>query len=137
MTRIVARNRKAMGPKAQTIGVRVLEQLVVADVDDEQLPARPKTRGECMDGPRPCPWVGCRHNLFLDVTESGSLKFNHPGVDPTEMVDSCALDIADKGNHALEEVGKYMNLVRERVRQIEAEGLIQLRRTNADEQEAA
>ncbi len=25
---------------------------------------RPKTRGDCIDGPRPCPWVSCRHHMI-------------------------------------------------------------------------
>lgn len=28
---------------------------------------RPRTRGDCLTMPRPCPWVGCRHHLLLDV----------------------------------------------------------------------
>lgn len=28
---------------------------------------RPRTRGECKDGPRPCPWVSCRHHLLLEI----------------------------------------------------------------------
>ncbi len=34
---------------------------------------RPKTRGECASGPRPCPWVSCRHHLYLDVDKNGSV----------------------------------------------------------------
>lgn len=28
---------------------------------------RPRTRAECVDGPRPCPWVGCSQHLLLEV----------------------------------------------------------------------
>lgn len=28
---------------------------------------RPKTRGECLAEARPCPWVGCRHHLLIEV----------------------------------------------------------------------
>ncbi len=31
--------------------------------------ARPRTRGDCADGPRPCPWYRCRHHLGLEVIE--------------------------------------------------------------------
>lgn len=27
---------------------------------------------------RPCPWVGCRHHLLLEVTRSGGLSLNRP-----------------------------------------------------------
>lgn len=40
-------------------------------IDEE--PRRPRTRGECLGGYRPCPWVSCRHHLGVDVTEVGSL----------------------------------------------------------------
>ena len=59
---------------------------------------RPKTRDECLGGPRPCPLVGCRYNNFLDVSErSGSIKFNHPDREPWDVPpsESCALDVAD------------------------------------------
>lgn len=35
---------------------------------------RPKTRGDCANSPRPCPWVGCRHHLLLEVTRAGALR---------------------------------------------------------------
>lgn len=28
---------------------------------------RPKTRGDCLDEARPCPWVGCDFHLLLEV----------------------------------------------------------------------
>lgn len=28
---------------------------------------RPRTRGECLEEARPCPWVGCRYHLLLEV----------------------------------------------------------------------
>jgi hypothetical protein len=28
---------------------------------------RPRTRAECKDEPRPCPWVACKHHLYLDI----------------------------------------------------------------------
>ena len=39
------------------------------------------------------------------------------------MVESCALDVADNLGCTLDEVGKAINLTRERVRQIEMKGL--------------
>ena len=28
---------------------------------------RPRTRGDCKNLPRPCPFIGCRHNLWMDI----------------------------------------------------------------------
>ncbi len=81
---------------------------------------RPKTRGECVDGPRPCPFASCRHNLYLDVSAKGtSLKINFPDLEIWEVEESCVLDIADRGEATLKVVGAAMNITRERVRQIE------------------
>jgi hypothetical protein len=48
----------------------------------ESLPARPRDRSECRSGPRPCPWVGCRYALYVDVLPSGRLKVNFPELAP-------------------------------------------------------
>jgi len=83
---------------------------------------RPKTRGECIDGPRPCPWVGCRHHLYLDAESGrrpGNITITFPDTEPEDMEHSCSLDIADEGPHNLQQVGNVTNVTRERVRQIE------------------
>lgn len=83
---------------------------------------RPKVRGDCIAGPRPCPWVGCRYHLYLDVNpENGSIKFNFPHIDPMELEVSCSLDVTDEEGTTLDEVGAYMNLSRERIRQVEVQ----------------
>lgn len=96
------------------------------DLSEEtsQVAERPKLREDCVDGPRPCPWVGCRHHLFLDVRETGSIKFNFPdeAVEDTTRP-TCTLDLAAEGGLSLEVVGSAMNLTRERVRQIEVRAL--------------
>lgn len=89
---------------------------------------RPQTRGECPIE-RPCPWVSCRHHLYLDVDEAtGSIKLNFPDLEPEEMVESCSLDVADRGGASLAEAGAAMNVTRERTRQLEASGLRHLAR---------
>ncbi|MGO9828513.1 MAG: sigma factor-like helix-turn-helix DNA-binding protein [Myxococcaceae bacterium] len=89
---------------------------------------RPRTRAECVNGPRPCLFVSCKHNLYLDVNpETGSIKLNFPDKEIWELEHTCALDVAEKGGITLEEVGAIMNLTRERIRQVETRGLAKLR----------
>ena len=89
---------------------------------------RPVTRAECKDMPRPCPWVSCKHHLYLDVNpETGSIKLNFPDLEVWEMKETCALDVADRNGITLEEVGEIMNLTRERIRQVEVRGLLKLK----------
>lgn len=101
--------------------------------ETEPLPPRPRTRADCLDGPRPCPWVSCKHHLFLDVNEStGSIKLNFPDVDAGDLerlAETCALDVAARDGATLEEVGSLTNLTRERVRQIEVIGLSKIKRS--------
>lgn len=82
---------------------------------------RPKKRSDCVDGQRPCPWVSCRHHLYLDVSrqDPSVMKINFPHTDPLELPETCVLDVAEKGSITLDETGKYLNVTRERVRQIE------------------
>ena len=93
-----------------------------------ELARMPATRGECVDGPRPCPWQRCRYHLALEVTANGSLVHNHPGVELDELAETCALDVADAGGATLERVGELLGVVRERIRQIEALAYQRLRR---------
>lgn len=92
---------------------------------------RPVTRGDCQHGPhaeRPCPFVSCKHHLYLDVNErTGSIKLNFPDLEVWELQDTCALDVADRGGITLEEVGTIGNLTRERIRQLETRGLAKLK----------
>lgn len=93
---------------------------------------RPRTREDCLQGPhaeRPCPFVSCKHHLYLDInTKTGSIKLNFPNKEPWEMKESCALDVADREGVTLEEVGAIVNLTRERIRQLETKGLEKLRK---------
>lgn len=77
---------------------------------------------------RPCLKVSCTFNLFLDVNKTtGSIKLNFPDLEPHEMVNSCALDVADQRGITLEDVGEVLNLTRERVRQLETKGIEKLK----------
>jgi hypothetical protein len=88
---------------------------------------RPHRRDECMDAPRPCPHVSCRHHLYLDVNPAtGTIKLNFPDLEVWELGSSCALDVADAGGTAIEAVSALMNVTRERIRQIETQALTKL-----------
>jgi hypothetical protein len=102
----------------------------VEEVGDGWEPeARPSTRGECEGGVRPCPFASCSHHLYLDVNPvSGAVKLNFPHLEIWEMAETCSLDVADRGGITLEEVGAIVNLTRERVRQLERQGVMKARR---------
>ncbi len=119
--------------RSRTIAARRLNKVDFSDglAYEEELEAfRPVTRADCVDGPRPCPWISCKYHLYLDVNpRTGSIKLNFPDIEPWEMVHSCVLDIADRGPVTLEDVGRIMNLTRERIRQLEASASTKIRGT--------
>ena len=130
----VARKRsKTMSRKEMARDLR--RRRLTGQVDPEEAEliksveeTRPRTRADCVNGPRPCMFVSCKHNLYLDVNpETGSIKLNFPDKEIWELEHTCALDVAEKGGITLEEVGEIMNLTRERIRQVETRGLMKLR----------
>ncbi len=131
VTREQRRSRRKRDVRARTISVKrmtkrelELGRLLYPDVEDV---TKPKTRAECLDGERPCPFVSCKHHLYLDVSaRTGAIKLNFPDLEVWEMTETCALDVADRGGTTLEEVGAIMNLTRERIRQVEVKGLAKL-----------
>lgn len=124
------RRRRRNRTRARTISIRRLSKAELNRgrmLYPEEEYWRPKTRTECVDMERPCPFVSCKYHLYIDVHPvRGSIKLNFPDVDVWEMTETCSLDIADRGGITLEEVGEIMNLTRERVRQVETTGLAKL-----------
>jgi len=105
------------------------EESLLRDVEA----GRPRCRADCVDAPRPCLYISCKHHLYLDVNpETGSVKLNFPDKEIWELEETCALDVADRGGITLEEVGSIMNLTRERIRQVESRGLYKLRVATSD-----
>jgi len=116
---------KTFAMKRLTIAEREIYALMYP-VEPIDVP-RPQTRAECSGQARPCPWVACKHHLYLDINpETGSIKINFPDLEPWELKHTCALDVAEAGALTLEEVGQITNLTRERIRQVEALGLSKL-----------
>lgn len=110
------------------------------DSDEEVLAAHPRPlyRGDCLAGgrnaQRPCPYVSCRHHLYLEVNPTtGTIKLSFPDAEPWEIPQTCSLDVADAHDAdpeptgsrllKLEAVSECLGLTRERIRQIE-EGAI-------------
>jgi hypothetical protein len=131
VTREQRRSRRKREVRARTISVKrmtkrelELGRMLYPDVEDIE---RPKQRIDCGNGERPCPFVSCKHHLYLDVSaKTGAIKLNFPDLEVWEMNETCALDVADRGGTTLEEVGAIMNLTRERIRQVEVKGLAKL-----------
>lgn len=90
---------------------------------------RPKTRGDCAAGPRPCLWAGCRYHLLLDVTPAGTIFLADGHDDPSRLKATCALDVAESGPQTLEAIAATIGTTRERVRQIETSIVETLRHT--------
>ena len=128
----VRRRNRRTRPRSKTIAMKRMTRaelqagaLMYPPVDDVE---RPRTRAECKNEARPCPWVACKHHLYLDINpETGSIKINFPDLEPWEMEHTCALDVAEGGSKTLEEIGVITNLTRERIRQVEVRGLLKLR----------
>ncbi|RMG97291.1 MAG: DNA-binding protein [Deltaproteobacteria bacterium] len=123
--------------RPRTIAVKRLtkeESRIGALLYPERTYWRPKTRGDCANVARPCPYVSCKYHLYMDVHPTkGSIKINFPDKEVWELEHSCALDVADTGGITLEEVGEILNLTRERIRQLEAEGLRKLEAAGGSE----
>lgn len=95
----------------------------------EAVGERPRTRGDCEDGPRPCPWFECKYHLATDVVQD---RYGNREERPTRGWDwskpSCSLDLADAGPMSLRAVASLMGLKNERVLAIERRAVSKARR---------
>jgi hypothetical protein len=131
-----SRSRRKRAVRARTLSLRRTSKVeqALARAHSEAPPApedddRPLTRSHCAEGIRPCPYVSCKHHLYLDVSpRTGAIKLNFPDLEVWELEESCALDVAEREGTTLEEAGVIMNLTRERVRQLEVSSLAKLAR---------
>jgi hypothetical protein len=103
--------------------------------DHAALAGRPRYRAECLEGPRPCPWVSCRHHLMLDVDPtSGRVHMNFPSLEEMarRRLPTCSLDVAETGGVGLAATGANIGVGLERARQIEVHGLKRMHERIAD-----
>ena len=130
LTREQRRSRRKRDVRARTISIKRLpkrELEIGRTLYPETDYWKPRTRAECAQAARPCPFVSCRFHLYIDISpRTGGIKLNFPDLEIWEMGESCAIDVADRGGSTLEEVGAIMNLTRERVRQLEIQALAKL-----------
>lgn len=136
LTREQRRSRRKRDVRAVTIDVSRLtkrELRLGALLYPDEGDVRPRTRGDCVGGPRPCPFVACKFHLFLDASPSnGAIKLNFPDLEPEELSHSCCLDVADAGAHTLEDTAEILNLTRERIRQIEVRAYQRIRESGVE-----
>lgn len=86
----------------------------------------PKTRAECVGGQRPCIHVSCRHHLIGEIArhpdfEVALAAYERKAASPCDPElghDTCALDVADRGEHTEQEVADQLGITPERVQEI-------------------
>lgn len=116
-------SRRGRMPAKKTIARRDRRTMDEPDHDEQ----RPKVRGECAEYKDYCPFVSCKHHLYLDVNPNGSITLNFPHLAVDELEETCALNVADRTALTLQSVGDLMNLTRERARQIELRGMMKMK----------
>jgi hypothetical protein len=114
--------------------LRVVDALQLPD-DWEMLPGVPATRADCANVARPCPYLSCRHHLWLRLQSEnpGNPKAGKQGATTFKPSSnqSCALDVAEKGA-TFEEIGRFLGCDSTRARQIAAAAIDKLRDAGVD-----
>lgn len=144
--------RAAQRKRRKSVTVRInnnVKRLVVLPSHE-----RPTTRADCVgDGfnaVRPCPFVGCKYHLYLGVGPSGNLTFYWPDVEPGQLAQTCALDVAtqagdtNKGagrpiklHKKLVEVARCANVTKQAISHMEQRAFRALQRSKHAQLEAA
>src|SRR5689334_24102594 len=82
ITREQRRSRRKREVRARTISVKRMtkRELELGRLLYPEVPVdKPRTRADCANGERPCPFVSCKHHLYLDVSaKTGAIKLNFP-----------------------------------------------------------
>lgn len=86
---------------------------------------RPRTRGDCEGGQRPCPFVSCAHHLY-HVAHRADYASDEAHFDA--LVETCSLDIADESGATLLRIADVLKVTRARAQQIESRAVLKARR---------
>lgn len=83
----------------------------------------PRTRADCIESHRPCPWIECRYSLVGERGNAARGKvyhYNHGDHEtPLESIaHTCALDVAADGAHTFEEVSQMLGVSKQRIQQL-------------------
>src|SRR5260370_35381831 len=121
VTREQRRSRRKRAIRARTISVKrmtkrelELGRLLYPEAEEAE---RPETRSDCLEGARPCPFVSCKHHLYLDISaRTGAIKLNFPDLEAWDMTETSALDVADPGRTPPAQAGPITTLTREPIR---------------------
>jgi hypothetical protein len=80
---------------------------------------RPITRADCPAGgsnaARPCPFVSCRHHLYLETPTPYAVQLNYPTREPWELEKSCALDVAEGGELELTDIATLFDVSKQAI----------------------
>jgi hypothetical protein len=95
----------------------------IPEILDELDLEAPRTRADCIDGPRPCPWVRCEWHALWVLRSDRLLPLKQYTDEQlveiiSTMEHSCVLDICDMGGATLDLAGEVLGTTRERIRQI-------------------
>ena len=95
---------------------------------------RPKTYEDCLEvgwgtKENPCPFVGCKNHLFLEINELGELKFPHKKKDFDEIDETCLNRAIENGPLDFQQITNLIGVVRERARQIKNEAKEKIKQT--------
>jgi hypothetical protein len=80
----------------------------------------PKTRGECVGAQRPCQHVGCKFHLVGGIATLPEVAAVNAMAARIEAgcTETCALDVADQGEHSAPYIATLMGVSKQRVQQI-------------------
>jgi len=96
-------------PKRAVIGKRDVERdaararRVMGRVSME--PHRPSECPRLRGDTGPCPFVSCKKHLWGESTRYGSIVVYRPGEQPLDLPETCAIDVAIRGETSLADIG--------------------------------